>query len=150
GTITVSKRTGAPLPPATTPCTFWDIERPFVSEWVLSLGPGGEDRQEVRRFWTHSWKSPMWCSLGTSTPPLRYARESIAGWQRSQASKSWTLTRWKSSTERETSLPDSTTSSRNSQSHSTTVRSAASGYIRWKITWSGTRFTKTCGFMVIA
>ena len=48
----------------------------------------------------HSWNSAMWCSEGTSTPPLRYAREDIAGWVRSQASKSCWFTRWNSSTER--------------------------------------------------
>ena len=48
---------------------------------------------------THWWKSAMWCSLGTSTPPSAYTRESVAAWHRSQASKSCLLTRWKSSTE---------------------------------------------------
>ena len=74
----------------------------------------------------------------------------IAGWQRSQASKSCSLTRWNSSTERLRSPPEATTSGRYSQSHSTIVRSAAIGYIRWKITWSGTRLMKTCGLTVIA
>ena len=61
----------------------------------------------------------------------------MAGWVRSQASKSWALTRWNSSTDLETSAPESTTSGRYSQSHSTTVRSGAIGNIRWTMTWSG-------------
>ncbi len=46
--------------------------------------------------------------------------------------------------------PDSTTPGRYSQSHSTIVRSTASGYIRWKMTWSGTKLMKTWGRMVMA
>ena len=92
----------------------------------------------------------MWCSLGTRTPPSAYIREDMAGWVRSQASKSCSFTRWKSSTDLETSRPDSTTFGMNSQSHSTTVRSGAIGYMRWKMMWSGTMLTKTCGLTVIA
>src|ERR1044071_2160273 len=60
--------------------------------------------------WTQRWNSPMWCSEGTSTPPCAYARDDIAGWHRSHASKSCSFTRWNSSTDRETSLPVATTS----------------------------------------
>src|SRR3954447_14136150 len=44
------------------------------------------------RAWTQSWSSPMWCSLGTRTPPLAYSRELIPGCVRSHASKSCRLT----------------------------------------------------------
>lgn len=74
----------------------------------------------------------------------------MAGCVLSQASKSWTFTRWKSSTDFDTSAPDATTSGAYSQSHSTTVRSWASGNIRCTMTWSGTRFTKTVGLTVMA
>ena len=74
----------------------------------------------------------------------------MPGWQRSHASKSCMFTRWNSSTDAVTSLPDSTTEGRYSQSHSTIVWSADIGNIRWMITWSGTRFTNTVGLMVIA
>jgi hypothetical protein len=37
---------------------------------------------------THSWNRPIWCSLGTSTPPVAYARELAASWHRSAAAKS--------------------------------------------------------------
>ena len=54
------------------------------------------------------------------------------------------------STDNDTSEPDAITSGEKSQSQITVVRSAASGIIRCRIAWSGTRLMNTCGLIVIA
>ena len=92
----------------------------------------------------------MWCSLGTSTPPCAYTRELIAGWHALAGVEVLAVDPVEELHRPADVLAGLTTSGRYSQSHSTIVRSAATGYIRWKITWSGTRLMNTCGLTVIA